>query len=90
MSYKPNFTDKRIIKRIRSAYGFTKGALSTTEPHNWAQVVIDKHIGRTNNNLGNYLRNILLTCTNHHYNKDTKQTKQYIANIGIFRHPTLR
>ena len=80
MSYKPNFTDKRIIKRIRSAYGFTKGALSTTEPHNWAQVVIDKHIGRTNNNLGNYLRNILLICTNSHYNKDTKLTKEYISN----------
>ena len=80
MSYKPNITDKRILKRIRTAYGFTKGALSTTEPHNWAQVVIDKHIGRTNNNLGNYLRNILLICTNSHYNKDTKLTKEYISN----------
>ena len=80
MSYKPNFNDKRILKRIRTSYGFTKGALSTTEPHNWAQVVIDKHIGRTNNNLGNYLRNILLTCTNSRYSKDTGVTKQYIAN----------
>tara|TARA_R110000868_G_scaffold52222_1_gene165285 strand:+ start:531 stop:1757 length:1227 start_codon:yes stop_codon:yes gene_type:complete len=80
MSYKPNFTDKRTLKRIRSAYGFTKGALSTTTPHNWAQVVIDKHIGRSNNNLGNYLRNLLLICTNNHYDSQTGVTKQYIAN----------
>ena len=80
MSYNPNFNDPRTQKRIRSAYGFTKGALSTTEPHNWAQVVIDKHIGRTNNSLGNYLRGILLICTNSHYNKNTKLTKEYISN----------
>lgn len=82
MLYKPNFTDKRIIKRIRNAYGFTKGALSTTEQHMWAKVVLDKHIGRTNDNLGNYLRNILLICTDSRYRFNIKKgiSKQYIAN----------
>jgi len=82
MSYEPKFTDKRIQKRIRSAYGFTKGALSTTEPHAWAKVVLDKHIGRTNDNLGNYLRNILLICTDSRYRFNIKkgEPKKYVSN----------
>jgi hypothetical protein len=82
MSYNPNFNDKRIQKRIRSAYGFTKGALSTTEPHAWAKVVLDKHLGRTNDDLGNYLRNILLICTDSRYRFNIKkgEPKKYVSN----------
>ena len=80
MSYKPNFSDNRVLNRIKHAYGFTKGALSTTEPHGWAKVVIDKYFGQQQHDLGKFLRDTLLICTSHRYNKDTGVTKQYMAN----------
>ena len=80
MSYEPKITDPRVLKRIRHAYGFTKGCLSPTKSHSWAKVVIDKYYGRSNNELGNYLRNTLLICTSDRYNKDTGETKQYKSN----------
>ena len=80
MSYKPKISDPRVLKRIRHAYGFTKGCISPTKSHSWAKVVIDKYYGRSNNELGNYLRNTLLICTSDRYNKDTGETKQYKSN----------
>ena len=80
MSYNPNINDPRIIKRIRHAYGFTKGALSTTEPHHWARNQLNKYFGRSNDDLGKFLRNTLLICTDNRYNKDTGITKQYMSN----------
>lgn len=77
MCYEPNFNDPRVLKRIRHAYGFTKGCMSDTKEHAWAKVVIDKYFGQQQHDLSKFLRNTLLICTNDRYSKDTGITKKY-------------
>lgn len=78
--YQPNFSDPRVIARIKHAYGFVKGTMSVDKPTNWSSRVIDKHFGRSNNQLGKYLRGILLICTNDRYDMFNGKCKEYKIN----------
>jgi len=79
MTYNPNLKDARVLKRIKRAYGFAKGVLSEN-PHRWSTRYIDKYFGHQGNDLGKWLRQQLLTCTNEAFNKNTGLTKEYKLN----------
>lgn len=81
MNYQPNFTDARVVKRIHRAYGFARGMMSTTKPTRLAQSLINKYMGHQTDNLGKYLRQILLITTNNHYSMDSGITKEYMLNV---------
>ena len=84
MSYKPNFTDPQVRRRIQRAIGFACGVMSTTTPHAWSTRYIDRWFGVQSNALSRYLRQRLLIETNSHWNKDTGQCKQYLLNaLGV-------
>jgi hypothetical protein len=80
MSYKPNFNDPRVVKRIKKAIGFTNGFLSDIKPRGWSTRYIDKFFGHQGNDLSIYLRSKLLICTNDRYSKDSGICKEYIKN----------
>ena len=69
---------KQTRAAITKAIAFTHSYLSkeTAVPTR----ALEKHFGNAARPLGQYLRNTLLTVTNHHYSKDGKQCKKYIAN----------
>ena len=66
MTYQPNFTDPRVISRIKQAIGFACGVMSETKPHEWSTRYIDKYFGSQRNDLSKYLRKTLLICTDHY------------------------
>jgi len=80
MSYVPNLNEPRVQKRIKTALGFVGACMSDTKSHPWSTRYISKFVGRTNENLGNWLRDKLLICTNERWNKDAKICKEYIKN----------
>jgi hypothetical protein len=80
MSYTPNINEPRVQKRIKTALGFVGACMSDTKSHPWSTRYISKFVGRTNENLGNWLRNKLLICTNDRWSKDDKICKEYIKN----------
>lgn len=77
--YKPNLKDPRVLSRIKTAYGFTKGFVRTEE-RPIAQSLIIKHFGQDQHPLAKWLRHQLLICTNHHYSMDHGKCKQYKVN----------
>ena len=79
-SYTPNFNDPRVIKRLKTAYGFTVSVISLTKPKDWAKVYIDAHLGQQQNQLSQWLRDILLICKDHSYSVDAHISKKYIRN----------
>ena len=78
MTYKPNFSDPRVIRRCRKAIGFTKALVSPTKPTAMSSVFIDKHFGSLNHKLSKYLRDLLLVCIDDSYNMDSGECKKYI------------
>jgi hypothetical protein len=80
MSYQPNFNDVRVIRRIKQAYGWTRATMSITKPTKWAQREINKYLGHQTNELGRYLREVLLITTNNHYSMTEGITKEYLLN----------
>jgi hypothetical protein len=85
MNYTPNFNDPRVIKRLKTAYGFTAGAVPLTEPKTWSQSHINKHFGQQQHKLSAWLRDILLICKDSSYNVDKHISKKYIRNgIGCY------
>lgn len=80
MTYTPNFQDARVQRRCRQALGFACGAISATNSHAWSTRYIDKWFGVQSNPLSAYLRQQLLVVTNHHWNKDKGECKQYVLN----------
>lgn len=84
MKYQPNFNDKRVIQRIRHAYGFARGVMACDKPSGWSQSVIDKYFGQHQTDLSKYLRGLILICTNHSYDIQQGISKEYILNeIGM-------
>ena len=66
--YVPNFTDKRVIKRIKKALGFTLAMLSTDKPRQMSKEgYLDKVFGKQGNDLTDYLRSKCLKCVDNHY-----------------------
>ena len=78
--YYPNFTDPRVRRRCEIAIDFVEQYISN-KPKFVSRNQIHKYIGRSNNDLGHYLKTQLLICTNHFYNKDTGVCKQYRKNV---------
>lgn len=77
--YQPNFKDPRVLGRMRHAYGFARAVLGTT-PHNWSTRYIDRYFGHQGNNLSQWLRRRLLTCTSDRYSQDRGECKEYRLN----------
>jgi hypothetical protein len=77
--YTPNFNDPRVIKRVKTALGFTNAMLKDT-PKRMSCRFIDKHFGMSSHKLSRYLRDNLIICVNNNYNKDTGVCKSYVAN----------
>lgn len=83
----------RTRNKIEEACGWAFATCSSKE-----QVIskakIDKKLGRSNDNLGNYLRNKLLVCTNHHtqfFEANADGSKQKgIAKMYILNHAGYR
>jgi hypothetical protein len=86
MNYRPNISDPRTYKRIKSALGFTKACLSETKAMNWSTRYIDRFLGRQETNLGKWLRKHLLITTNHQYNKDLGTCKEYKLNLNGYKY----
>lgn len=81
--YKPNFNDPRVFNRVTKA---TEWALEhfDDKPREFSTREINKHLGRTNDNLGRYLRFQLLIETNSNYCNQTGKCKEFKLNrLGI-------
>lgn len=80
-TYTPNFNDKRVITRCKSALGFALACFSYTKPHEWSTRYIDKHFGHSGNKLSGYLRDKLLVVVDDHYSfGDESKCKTYLLN----------
>lgn len=79
-SYHPNFTDPRVIKRVKSALRFVEWLTKVNDETQISQTAIHKYIGNSGNQLSGYLKEVLLICTNDHYSKDAGVAKSYIKN----------
>lgn len=79
MSYSPNFSDPRVVKRINRALGFAVGVLSD-KSHPWSTRYIDKYFGQQQHQLSQYLRDILLITTNNHFSITDHKCKEYRLN----------
>jgi hypothetical protein len=73
-------TDPRVRRRCERALTFTLAQIPQTSPKPISTRIIDKHIGYTHKPLGKYLRNLLLTEVDSHYNMTTGKCKQYTRN----------
>ena len=76
--YEPNFNNPRVLKKVDKALKFVTRYLR--RPSNSSKSQLDKHLGRSNDNLGKYLREKLLITTNNWYSKDWHISKQYMYN----------
>lgn len=74
-----NLSDPRVKRRCERALTFTLAQLSQS-PKPISTRLIDQHIGYTHKSLGKYLRNLLLTEVDSHYNMMTGKCKQYTRN----------
>lgn len=79
MDYTPNFSDPRVVKRVKSAVGFTN-ALLNEKPKQLYTRFIDKHFGSSNHPLSRYLRDKLIICVDGHYDMKNGLCKMYIKN----------
>ena len=78
--YTPNFNDPRVVKKTNQALKFVLRYLNPRRPSGCSQSQLNKHLGRSNNDLGRYLRDKLLITTCNWYHKDRGIIKQYIYN----------
>lgn len=80
MTYQPNFSDPRVIKRITQSIGFVCAVFREHKPRAWSTRDIDRHLGSQANEISQWLRSLLLICTQSHWNKDTGKCKEYTRN----------
>lgn len=74
--YEPNFADPRVQRKLQNSFAFAISWLSAGgRPLGKAQ--IDSALGCSSHDLSKWLRELLLTCTNPRWNKDTGQTKRW-------------
>lgn len=88
-SHKSNFhfddstidvTKKTFIKRAIKAIGFIRAYLHVTNPHELSARHIDSAFTSQSNIISQYLRLILLKCTNERFSADKNESKEYIIN----------
>lgn len=80
MTYQPNFKDPRVIKRVEDVLLFAWSKKHSDDMEYWSQSYLDRVFGKSSNQFSNYLREILLICTNENYSADAHIPKQYIIN----------
>jgi hypothetical protein len=84
MTYTPNIKDPRVLKRMRTAYAFTRAFLKKDIGRECSRDFIDKYFGDHSNELSKWLRNVLLECTNPNYSMYDNIAKSYkYKPIGI-------
>ena len=93
VKYKPNFKDPRTIKRIRTALSFVEKTFRFEDSEIYlSKSTIDRkeHLGHSGNQLGRYLRNLLLICINENYSSlgERKISKRYKSNLNGVRYLT--
>lgn len=66
MSYTPNWSDPRVQKKVKAALGWASSCLSD-KPRQWNIKELNKWFGRSNQSLGRYLRDQLLTVVDDYY-----------------------
>ena len=77
MTYKPNFNDPRVKRRVERAVDFATTWLTPDKARFLHIHTIDRFVGRTNNSLGNYLRQQLLVNRDQWWNHQTGVCKTY-------------
>lgn len=80
--YEPNFNDPRVIKRCKKALGFAFGILGTDDDKQSHARTMDRYFGQSQHPLSQYLRALLLTPVDSHYQfgGDKSQCKTYKLN----------
>lgn len=78
--YNPNFNDPRIKKKVLEAVTWSSICLDAHKPKRWARIHIDRRIGKSDKNLGRFLRHHLLVTADSTYNPFTKKCKSYTLN----------
>jgi len=79
MTYQPNFQDPRVQKKVKRAIGWAQACLSETKSRTWSTRELNLQLGQPNKDLGRYLRNHLLICTDEHYCEG--KSKSYLLNL---------
>jgi hypothetical protein len=79
MAYQPNFTDRRVIKRITKAVEFIEQYVFAT-PVPVAKSQIIKHFGQAQTDISKYLKQHLLVCVDPYFNFETHICKKYVRN----------
>jgi len=81
--YKPNFDDKRVFNKAIKALEWVLITFDD-QPRQYSTREINKHLGRSNDNLGGYLRHKLLCETNSYFNSNSGICKEFKLNrLGI-------
>ena len=80
MTYQPNFADPRVARRVKAAIVFCKKYLREDKSQALGSRYIDSIFSSQTRDLGRYLRENLLICSDPRYNKDLKITKKYLLN----------
>lgn len=79
MTYKPCFTDPRVLRRIKSSLDWVSTYVSNK--HHWlSSREIQRKFGSLSRPLGQYLKTKLLICTNTYYSNITHVCQQYKLN----------
>jgi hypothetical protein len=76
----PSMGNKKTRAKIRHAIGFAEMFLREDKPSNLSRNLINDRLGRSNNELGKFLRQHVLICVDERYSKDTGLTKAYVKN----------
>ena len=79
-NYKINYSDSRVLERIRRGYGAIKAVLHKDKPTSLSKKWLDRNIGSQSNPLSKFLRHQLLICVNHYYSIGNHICKQYVLN----------
>lgn len=79
--YTPNYADPRVKRKIHDAVRWSFCSLRPHEARPWARTHLDKRIGRTNENLGYFLRSNLLTQEKYVWDMLHGKTKTYRLNL---------
>ncbi|MEB0057288.1 hypothetical protein [Variovorax sp. LG9.2] len=80
-AYTPNIKDKRVLKRLQTAYGYARAVFDEVTPTPKSQLSIAKRFGQAQDALGQFLRAQLLVCVDHHYSHAAGVSKKYTINI---------
>lgn len=78
-TYQPNFANPRVRKRIIKALGFIEKYVRSN-PVPVSQSQIYEYLGRTDTDIGHYLKKQLLICVDPYYNMVSHVCKKYVRN----------